>query len=192
MPRGPSWHSACDVSGLSVAAAAHRALRRAVREQLCNAAALLLREVYRHVRAAPLALGEQRRGRCAQHVVDLLDLVQLVGACGACMRMCMCVVRDGPTPGLVTVSMDRCCAHRRARLITQTRTREEREQRSDLKHDAADAPHVHLVVVVAVGQQALGGPVAAFSQGMRSAQESAQRRPARCRSPAPSQLAPCA
>jgi hypothetical protein len=33
---------------------------------------------------------------------------------------------------------------------------EEREQRDDLEHDAADAPHVHLVRVVAVGQQALG------------------------------------
>lgn len=41
------------------------------------------------------------------------------------------------------------------------RTWEERVEADDLEEHAADAPHVHLVVVVAVGQQALGGAVPA-------------------------------
>lgn len=41
-------------------------------------------------------------------------------------------------------------------LIEFVRTRKEREEGDNLEKDAADAPHVHLVVVVAVGEQALG------------------------------------
>ena len=36
---------------------------------------------------------------------------------------------------------------------------EEREQRDDLEHDAADAPQIHLVAIVAVGEEALGRAV---------------------------------
>ena len=46
---------------------------------------------------------------------------------------------------------------------------EEGEQRENLKVYAADAPVVHLVIVVAIGQQALRRPVPAsadvFSEG---------------------------
>lgn len=40
-------------------------------------------------------------------------------------------------------------------------TWEQRVQRHNLKHDTAHPPHVHLVIVVAVSQQALGGTVPA-------------------------------
>ena len=44
-------------------------------------------------------------------------------------------------------------------LVELVLAREQGEQRKDLEEDAAHAPHVHLVVVVALGEQALGRPV---------------------------------
>mmetsp|Transcript_35287 Transcript_35287/g.51848 ORF Transcript_35287/g.51848 Transcript_35287/m.51848 type:complete len:218 (+) Transcript_35287:610-1263(+) len=44
-------------------------------------------------------------------------------------------------------------------LVHLIGTREQGEQRGHLEHDTADAPHVHFVAVVPVGEQALGRSV---------------------------------
>ena len=44
-------------------------------------------------------------------------------------------------------------------LVQLVVAREQRKQRDDFKHDASDAPKVHLVAVVAVGEQAFGRTV---------------------------------
>ena len=59
-------------------------------------------------------------------------------------------------------------------LIELVRPGKQREERHDLEKHAADAPHVHLVVVVPVRQEALGRSVPTsgdvFCVGLRAGQ----------------------
>ena len=93
------------------------ALMRDVRNELCDAGALLPREVELHVRGDPLELFKQFWCWSAKYVVNFVNLVKLIVAW------------------------------------------KERKECQYFKVDASNAPIVHLVIVVAISEQALGRPV---------------------------------